>query len=91
VPAYGQIPKELTQDKEKAKEFLDKAGVAGVVVMRVVGKDQEISSTPANYYAMPYYASHPHLLLELLLLMLSVPCSSPMIPKPMTLAEVEVP
>jgi hypothetical protein len=57
VPAYGQIPKELTQDKEKAKAFLEKAGVAGVVVMRVVGKDQEISSTPANYYAMPYYAT----------------------------------
>jgi hypothetical protein len=57
VPAYGQIPKELTQDKEKAKAFLDKAGVAGVVVMRVVGKDQQISSTPASYYAMPYYAT----------------------------------
>ena len=57
VPAYGQIPKELTQDKEKAKAFLDKAGVVGVVVMRVVGKDQEISSTPASYYAMPYYST----------------------------------
>ena len=57
VPAYGQIPKELTQDKEKAKEFLDKAGVVGVVVMRVLGKDQEISSSPASYYAMPYYSS----------------------------------
>ena len=57
VPAFAQIPKELTRDKEKAKEFLEKAGVAGVVVMRVVGKDQEISSTPASYYAMPYYST----------------------------------
>ena len=57
VPAYGQIPKELTQDKEKAKAFLEKAGVAGVVVMRVVGKDQQMSSSPAAYYGGPYYAT----------------------------------
>lgn len=57
VPAYGAIPKELTQDKEKAKEFLAKAGVVGVVAMRVVGKDQEISSSPATYYASPYYST----------------------------------
>ena len=57
VAAYGAIPKELTQDKEKAKEFLAKAGVVGVVAMRVVGKDQEISSSPATYYASPYYST----------------------------------
>jgi hypothetical protein len=57
LPAYSLIPKEITQDKEKAKAFLAKAGVAGVVAMRVVGKDQEISSTPASYYATPYYST----------------------------------
>ena len=57
LPAYGLIPKELTQDKEKAKAFLEKAGVAGVVVMRVVGKDQQLSSSPATYYGGPYYAT----------------------------------
>jgi hypothetical protein len=57
VAAYGLIPKELTQDKEKAKEFLAKAGVAGVVAMRAVGKDQQISSSPATYYGGPYYAT----------------------------------
>ena len=57
VAAYGLIPKELTQDKEKAKEFLAKAGVAGVVAMRAVGKDQQITSSPAAYYGGPYYAT----------------------------------
>jgi len=57
VAAYGLIPKELTRDKEKAKEFLAKAGVAGVVAMRAVGKDQQISSSPASYYGGPYYAT----------------------------------
>ena len=57
VAAYGLIPKELTQDKEKAKEFLAKAGVVGVVAMRAVGKDQQISSSPAAYYGGPYYAT----------------------------------
>ena len=40
IAAYSLIPKELVHDKEKAKEFLEKANVVGVVAMRVVGKDQ---------------------------------------------------
>ena len=58
VAAYGLIPKELTEDKEKAKEFMAKAGVVGVVAMRPVGKDQQISSTPATmYWGGPTYAT----------------------------------
>jgi hypothetical protein len=64
VPAYSLIPKELTQDKEKAKEFLEKAGVAGAVVMRVVGKDKELNQSaggysPAGvgYWGSPVYTS----------------------------------
>jgi hypothetical protein len=57
VAAYSQIPKELTQDKEKAKEFLEKADVAGVVAMRVVGKDKEITSSPGTYWGGPAYAT----------------------------------
>ena len=37
IPAFNLIPKEIVRDKEKAKEFLEKANVAGVVAMRVVG------------------------------------------------------
>jgi hypothetical protein len=57
VPAYSVVPKELIQDKDKAKEFLEKAGVVGVVAMRVVGKDKEMSSSPGTYWGRPYYAS----------------------------------
>jgi hypothetical protein len=57
VPAYSIVPKEVIQDKEKAKEFLQKADVVGVVAMRVVGKDKEISSSPATYWGAPYYSS----------------------------------
>ncbi len=57
IAAYSLIPKELTRDKDKAKEFLEKAGVAGVVTMRVVGKDQELSSSPGGFYGGPAYAT----------------------------------
>ena len=57
ISAYGLIPKELIQDKEKAKEFMEKANVAGVVAMRVLGKDKEITQSPGMYYAAPTYAS----------------------------------
>jgi hypothetical protein len=57
IPAYSLIPKELVQDKEKAKEFLEKAQVAGVVAMRVVGKEKEVSGSPGGYYGAPYYAT----------------------------------
>jgi hypothetical protein len=57
VPAYSVIPKELTQDKEKAKEFLEKQNIAGVVAMRVVGKDQEITSSPSAYWGGTTYAT----------------------------------
>jgi hypothetical protein len=57
VPAYTIVPKELIQDKDRAKEFMEKAGVAGVVAMRVVGKDKQITSTPGAYWGTPYYSS----------------------------------
>lgn len=62
VAAYTIVPKEVIQDKDKAKQFLEKAGVAGVVAMRVVGKEQEISQSPGTYrgglyWGRPYYGS----------------------------------
>ena len=50
IAAYSLIPKELTQDKEKAKEFIEKANVVGVVAMRVVGKDQQINQSAGGMY-----------------------------------------
>ena len=58
IAAYSLIPKELVQDKEKAKEFLEKANVVGVVAMRVVGKDQQINQSAGGmYWGGPAYAT----------------------------------
>ena len=58
IPAYSLIPKELNQDKEKAKEFMEKANVVGVVVMRVVGKDQQVTQSAGGmYWGGPAYAT----------------------------------
>jgi hypothetical protein len=57
IAAYSLIPKELVQDKDKAKEFMEKANVVGVVAMRVVGKDKEITQTPGTYWGGPAYAT----------------------------------
>lgn len=57
VAAYSIIPRELIQDKEKAKEFLEKAEVVGVVAMRVVGQDKEISASAPSYWVGPSYAT----------------------------------
>jgi len=58
IAAYSLIPKELTQDKEKAKEFLEKANVVGVVAMRVVGKDQQVTQSAGGmYWGGPAYAT----------------------------------
>jgi hypothetical protein len=57
IAAYTLIPKELIQDRDKAREFLEKADVAGVVAMRVVGRDKEITSSPGSYWGAPSYSS----------------------------------
>lgn len=53
MPAYSIVPKELIKDREKAREFFEKAGVVGVVALRVVGKDKEITASPGT----PMWAS----------------------------------
>ncbi len=57
IAAYSLIPKELMKDKEKAKEFLQKANVAGVIAMRVVNREKDVTSTPGNYWGATYYSS----------------------------------
>lgn len=52
------VPKEVTEDQDKVKELLSSAGVVGAVVMRVVGQNQEISSSPGMIsYTGSYYPS----------------------------------
>jgi hypothetical protein len=57
IPAYTVVPEELLKDKDKAKVYFEKAGISGVVAMRVVGKDKEMTSTPSTWSATPYYGS----------------------------------
>ena len=57
IPAFNLIPKEIVRDKEKAKEFLEKANVAGVVAMRVVGQHEEVTGSIGGYYSGPNYAT----------------------------------
>jgi hypothetical protein len=55
IPSYTLIPG--TSDEAQAKAAFEKAGVAGVVVMRPVGTTQEISST-TTMYAGPTYRGY---------------------------------
>jgi len=56
VPAYQIIPTPEIKDEAKAKARITEAGAAGVVALRLVGRDQELSGSPAGYYAAPSYA-----------------------------------
>ena len=53
VPAYTMVPDAVRGDGEKARAALKAAGANGAVVMRVVGKDQQINYTPGT--PMPGY------------------------------------
>jgi hypothetical protein len=53
VPAYTILPDEAKMDSDAARAKLKEAGANGVVVMRLVGKDQQITYTPG--YAGPSY------------------------------------
>ncbi len=55
IPSYSLIAS--TSDEGLAKAAFEKAGIAGVVVMRPVGTTQEISST-TSMYAGPMYAGY---------------------------------
>ena len=58
IPAFNLIPPNESRDKEKAKALFTAAGIAGVVTMRVVGKEQELTSSPGmGYWGAPYYGS----------------------------------
>jgi hypothetical protein len=58
IPAYNLIPPKESRDKEKAKALFAAAGIAGVVSMRVLGKEQEVSSSGGmGYWGAPYYGS----------------------------------
>ena len=55
VPAYTLIPDADIRDEAKAKAAIEASGAVGVILMRPMGKEQEISSTPSTYYGGAYY------------------------------------
>jgi hypothetical protein len=57
VPMYSISPDARPESEQAVKTAIEGAGVAGVVVMRPVGKDKEIVSTPA-VYAGPAYGGY---------------------------------
>jgi len=58
VAGYTVLPGELAKDQEKAKEFLEKAGITGAVMMRVVSREKETHYQPGTtWYSSGYYPS----------------------------------
>ena len=63
VAAYRSIPAELLQDGDKARAWFERTGVAGIVVLRLVGIDKETVHSAvvwsSTYYQdfSGYYAS----------------------------------
>ena len=62
VASYRLLPREEMGDKDKVRGWFERAGVAGIVIMRIVSAEKEISYTPdlwvTSMYASPwdYYA-----------------------------------
>jgi len=62
VASYRVAPREVLREKRAAREWFERAGVQGLVVMRVVAADKEVTYTPdvwvSTVYANPwdYYA-----------------------------------
>jgi hypothetical protein len=62
VAAYRLVPREVLRDKAAARGFFERAGVAGIIVLRLVSADKEVTYTPdvwvSSIYTNPwdYYA-----------------------------------
>jgi len=59
VAGYTVLPGELAKDKEKAKEFLKKAGITGAVMLRIVGYEKETrqQTVTTTTYTQAYYST----------------------------------
>ena len=58
IAGYNLVPENELQHRDKAKKFLQDAGVVGAVVMRLVGRDLEVTQSMGTvYYTQGYYPS----------------------------------
>ncbi|MGE0639802.1 MAG: hypothetical protein AB7G12_17220 [Thermoanaerobaculia bacterium] len=55
IPAYTLISDSDIKDETKARAAIEGSGAKGVVVLRPVGTEQKVSSTPSTYYGAAYY------------------------------------
>jgi len=57
VPAFSIVPTAEIRDEEKAKARITESGAAGVVALRLVGQERQVTSSPAAYYSTGGYGS----------------------------------
>jgi len=58
IAGYKVVPQDVEGDQEKAKELLQRAGIKGALVMRVVDRSKEVyRSTGSVRYVGSYYPS----------------------------------
>ncbi len=57
IAGYMILPGPLVRDREKSKQFLEKAGISGVVMVRLIGDEERTTSSAATtvWYSQPYY------------------------------------
>jgi hypothetical protein len=54
IAGYTVVPDDAVGDEAKARAAIEKAGAVGVVVMRPVSKEKQITSTPSMYMGPSY-------------------------------------
>jgi len=60
IPSYTLFPSSIGVDTAAARKIAESQQVAGVVIMKLTGKEHEVSSSPTyagGYYGSPYYGS----------------------------------
>jgi hypothetical protein len=55
IAGYTVLPGEMAKEMKDAKAFLQKAGITGAVLMRVVEEGKEVSWVAGSWYSAPYY------------------------------------
>jgi hypothetical protein len=60
IPSYTMLPNDRHANAEAARARFKEAGADGVVVMRVVGKDQRVTYTPGTAFPTYYNGFGPY-------------------------------
>jgi hypothetical protein len=55
IPGFTLVPQELTRDEARVRALMEQNGVDGMVMMRVAGRDKQVTVTPGYWTTTPYY------------------------------------